>query len=114
MEFYNKNKIIKILVCDKRETNNFYYAKKKKFLGITTITGGFYTFYHDRLSTEEIKALRSNYIIENNIIYNLPKIVIYLESDISKKIEFNTYKEASEYVTKFIKEHDLSKDIIMI
>lgn len=104
MEKYNLEQLVKVQVIDKVPASSYISYKEKSFWeGISE--AGFYRKFITLkpLTDKELK----NYIIEGKKIYNKPKVSLYFNGKIEKHIEFNTLKEAQDWVntniTPFVK-----------
>ncbi len=107
-EYYNLQKVIKIKVKDKSVNSWFKFKKEIKVLGICIRKKGFWSNGIGNYRVKR-KSLLDSFIIQDNKVYYKPYIRIYFSDEISKDIEYNSYKDAKSGVNDFIKKHKLSQ-----
>lgn len=89
IHYYNLEKLIRISVFDKQESGIYYYTEKK-FWGFVTKKACFRNWIGDEVDKSDL----SNFIIENNIVYEKPECKLDFVDKYKKSYEFDTYDEA--------------------
>lgn len=101
MERINYDKILKIKVQDILKARYSWRAAKpeKKFLGIVISCAekeGFY--WNSRIIEYRLESFK-NYIVIGKELFHKPKVVFSMSDGISSEKQFNTYKEAVDWVS---------------
>jgi len=92
---YNLDQLITVRVKDRRVISWYKVKKEKKFLGFVTQKAGIYlSMFSDSL----VDALPPNLFIENDIVYEKPRVVMCFNNDYIKEIHFNSVKDANDWV----------------
>lgn len=94
---YNLSHLIKVRIKDKEETQYKYSPFQKSFWG--NIKEGFYFYgilssyhYHTKQALE-----KEGYLIENNVVYDLPEVKLFFLGDHTHSKQFTTYEKALEW-----------------
>lgn len=104
IEYFNTNKIIKVILIDKQESDWYKVKKELKIFGIKIRNYAVYDIFRNICDVTEIYK---KHIIIDGIIYEKPYVTIYFDSDISKTLYFNDYEQGREYINKFSKKYNL-------
>ncbi len=109
--YYNLDKLIKIILVDKTESEYYkYYPKTKKWFGLKTEREGIYKIEYSaftgKIRYKEFFCTTNNipkeYLFLNAIIYNKPYVHLSFPNDNYKTKRFDSYDEANSYAN-FIK-----------
>ena len=108
MSKYNLEQLVKVSVIDKVPASSYISYKEKSFWEGVSKEGFYRKFITlHPLTDKELK----NFIVEGKKIYNKPKVCMYFIGKIERHIEFNTFKEAQNWVdtniTPYVKLTDL-------
>lgn len=104
IEYFNPNKIIKIVLVDKAESDWFKIKRDIKLFGITIRKCGIYNRLHNLMEENEVYK---THLLIDGIIYEKPYVKIYFDSDISKTFYFNDYENGREHIHRFSKKYNL-------
>ena len=96
MTTINVDQIVSITV-EERPISNYEWLCKSTFLGITFVKEGVYTsIFKNYLGTEIPKGHR---LIDGDI-YGDPQVTLQFSNGETRKVQFNTIKEANEFASK--------------
>lgn len=105
-KIFNSEAITKIEILPSLSTGFYRYRPEKKFLGFTTSRAGFYNLLDQEVSKEQLTngELGRQYIVdENNNVMSKPAVTIWFIDRNQMGIEFETYKQATEYAEEIKK-----------
>lgn len=98
IEYFNQNKIIKVILVDKVESKWYKIKKEIKIFGITIRKYGVYDFFKNLCDEKDVYE---KHILIDGIIYKKSEVIIYFDSNISKTFYFNDYQEGRLFINKF-------------
>lgn len=109
---YNLDKIIKIEILEKRESNRFRYQEAESYLfGLIKFKGGFCpiqvvatseTYSKEQLEAGEYPYSNQKYVVEDYKVYCKPRVVIHFSNDYILNIDFDTNEEAHKRLEEIV------------
>lgn len=102
IELYNFNKIVKIIVMDKRVNKSYIYKPshyKKRWFGKDLLIGEqFYEYSYEYSYEVSRDEILKRHLIEDNVVYYSPYITLIFEGGVKKTLEFYSFEDALEYL----------------
>ena len=103
MDYYNKEKIIRIRIDDFFKTDRIIFKKEIKFLGITLVREGFYYIFIG--STFLGKEIPKYHKLIKGDVFEVPEVVFSFQGGYSKKYYFDSYNEALMFANDHSNDH---------
>lgn len=93
---YNREKLIKGKVLDKKEYDWIQFREERRFLGIRMAKAGLYDLTGYKRDESDLD--RRCYLIENSRVYVKPKVILYFREKHEAHYYFDTFIEAEDFM----------------
>lgn len=101
MKYYNQQQIVSIEIVDKSEDTHYQYKSYRKgnFFRPTVKEGVYFIFFGGPYqgTKEEFLTKYTNYIIENNVVFEKSKVAIKFTDGSKKEVYFEEFDQALLY-----------------
>lgn len=92
-QFFNLEKIVRIIVYDFQPSRWYGYKKAKKFVGITFRKEGLYG-WHNFIAIADIKKELPNCVLKDGAVLEKPECRLFFDDGHATSYFFETYEQA--------------------
>lgn len=101
MNYYNQEQIVSVHIKNKSADIHYEYKlyKKGNFFRSTVKEGVYFIFFGGQYqgTKDEFLTKYNQYIIENNVVFEKPKVAIKFTDGSKKEVHFEEFDQALQY-----------------